>query len=125
MITDNIGVILIVTGAITAGVLLQYLAPQFFLRASVGETPQDALGMFYARAWGVAVFAYGALLIYAGLQPEGRDAIVAAATVGKAGFVLLILTHWSSQAFARRLAPVIVFDTLCVALYLVYLFGLA
>src|SRR5499433_3215201 len=81
MIATHIEPILIITGAITAIALVQFLAPSRVLRMIFGETPTDAISLALARHWGLLIFCVGMLLIYAASHPSVRDpAMVFAAT---------------------------------------------
>ena len=64
MIGTHIELILIVTGALTAIALLQFIAPASVLRMIYGEAPTDEVGLAVARHWGLLTFLIGALLIY-------------------------------------------------------------
>jgi hypothetical protein len=61
----NIELILVVTGAITAIALLQFITPAPVLRMIYGKDPADEVGLAVARHWALLVFLVGALLIYA------------------------------------------------------------
>src|SRR5262245_56635115 len=63
MIAAHIEPILIVTGAITAIALIQFIAPVQFLRMIFGETLTDVIGLALARHWGLLIFCVGVLLI--------------------------------------------------------------
>jgi hypothetical protein len=56
MIDAHIELILIVTGAITAIALLQFIAPTSVLRMIFGEAPTDKVGLAVARHWGLLTF---------------------------------------------------------------------
>ena len=64
MIGARVELVLIVTGAITAIALLQFIAPAPVLRTIYGESPTDEVGLAVARHWGLLTFLIGALLIY-------------------------------------------------------------
>ena len=68
MIGAHIELILIVTGAVTATALLQFIAAAPVLRMIFGEAPTDKVGLAVARHWGLLTFLIGALLIYAALS---------------------------------------------------------
>ena len=62
MIGAHIELILIVTGALTAIALLQFIAPASVLRMIYGEAPTDKVGLAVARHWGLLAFLVGAIL---------------------------------------------------------------
>lgn len=121
IVTDNISLILYVTGAITMATFLQYFLPSFFLKATIGQETEGPAGRFYAQGWGLAVGVLGLMLVYAGAHEEGREAIVMAGLLGKAGFIALILMNWSRHPFVRGHMGALILDTICVVLYGLYL----
>ena len=56
MIGANIELILIVTGALTAIALLQFIAPAPVLCVIFGEAPTDKVGLAVARHWACSFF---------------------------------------------------------------------
>ncbi len=121
MIQSYIVPILWVTGAITASMALQFVAPRPILRIFTGLDVDDEVTLFYARAAGLMISLYGVLLIWAASDPAIRTAVLTATAIGKAGFVGLILTR--IRGFARGYTIVVVFDTACVAVFVAYLLG--
>ena len=83
MIGAHIEVILIVTGALTAGALLQFIAPIPTMRLIYGEASTSEVGVFLARHWGLLIFLIGVLLIYAAYHPGVRDPATLLAAVEK------------------------------------------
>ena len=83
MIGAHIELILIVTGALTAMAVLQFIAPTPVLRAIDGKAPTDEVGLALARHWGLLVFLIGILLIYAAFHPAVRDPAMVVAIVEK------------------------------------------
>jgi hypothetical protein len=73
MIGAHIEIILIVTGALTAGALLHFIAPIPTMRMIYGEAPTSDVGVFLARHWGLLIFLIGVLLIYAAFHPGVRE----------------------------------------------------
>ena len=98
MIGAHIEVILIVTGALTAVALLQFIAPLPMPRLIYGEAPVDEVSLFLARHWGLLIFLIGVLLIYAAFHPDLR-------------------------ASATPLAAIAVGDSLIALVYVLYLAG--
>jgi hypothetical protein len=124
MITQNINIILYITGGITACMIFQFIAPKLFLKKAMNITLQDEAGLFFAQHWGILVFLFGILLIFSAVYPEIRKSVLIAASVEKAAFVFMILLNIKKD-FVRGMIPAAVFDTLCVVLYLIYLTGIA
>jgi len=73
MIGAHIDIILIVTGALTALALLQFIAPVPMLRMIYGDAPTDEVSLSLARHWGLLIFLIGVLLIYAAFHPAVRN----------------------------------------------------
>jgi hypothetical protein len=122
MIGANIQIILIVTGAITMGMLLVYLAPQPMLRLMLGQgVPTEPVGVLMARQWGMLVFCVGALLVYAAFHPELRKPVMVAAVVEKVALAVALL---SPAMRHRGMAMTIALGDLGMALiYVLYLAG--
>ena len=85
MITSNIEVILIVTGALTAAMVVQFFAPSWMLRHTYGEAPSGPISIALARHWGLLLFCVGALLVYSAFHPALRAPALVLASVEKAG----------------------------------------
>src|SRR5262252_10505340 len=88
MIGAHIELILIVTGALTAIALLQFIAPASVLRMIYGEAPTDEVGLAVARHWGLLTFLVGALLVYAAFHPSVRGPAMVVAVIEKAALGL-------------------------------------
>ena len=88
MIGAHIELILIVTGALTAIALLQFIAPASVLRMIYGEAPTDEVGLAVARHWGLLIFLVGALLVYAAFHPSVRVPAMVVAVIEKAALGL-------------------------------------
>jgi hypothetical protein len=74
VITSNIATVLIATGALTASMLAQFVAPRWTLRHVFGEVPSGVVTIALTRHWGLLLFCVGALLIYARSTPSTRRA---------------------------------------------------
>jgi hypothetical protein len=119
MLNRHIGRILLVTGIVTMLPGLQFLAPTLALQAQ-GMQTGDNTGIFFARHWGLLVFLFGALLVYAARHEAARRPIMFAAAVEKFGLVVMVALAWSDPALAGMHVPA-VFDGLCVLLYSAFL----
>jgi hypothetical protein len=122
VIGANIQPILIVTGAITASMLLQYVAPQPVLRLVYGaDAPTEPVALLLARQWGLLVFCIGALLIYAAFHAEMRAPVMVAAVVEKVALAVALL---SPAMRNRGMARMVALGDLAMALiYVLYLVG--
>ena len=79
MIQSNIALILFITGGITASMILQFFAPRLYLKTFNQLDVSDPVGLFFARFWALMVGLVGALLIWAGMEPSARGAVIAVA----------------------------------------------
>ena len=122
VITANIEAILIVTGALTATMLAQFVAPSWMVRHVFGEAPSGPVSMVLARHWGLLLFCVGALLVYAAFHPPLREPAVVLASVEKAGFVACVFgTSLRQRPMASIMAAG---DAVMVLVYVLYLVGL-
>ena len=124
MISNNISMILMVTGAVTLLPFLQFLFPAQFLKALNKIEIRDEAGLFFARHWGMLAFVMGGLMIYAASHPEARTAIVGAALIEKAALMMMIALHWN-RPFAKGFAVTALFDGACCVIFALYLAGAA
>ena len=69
MISRYIKPILIVTGLITASMIAAVFAPALVLDQLFAEPPSDAVTLAVIRHWGLLVFCFGGLLVWAALSP--------------------------------------------------------
>jgi|SRR6516165_121446 hypothetical protein len=121
MVGTHIELILIVTGALTAIALLQFIAPASVLRMIYGEAPTDQVGLAVARHWGLLIFLVGALLVYAGFHPSVRGPAMVIAVIEK---VALGLGIFGTPLRTRPAAAAIAAGDLLIALiYVLYLAG--
>jgi len=121
MIGAHIELILIVTGAVTAIALLQFIAPAPVLRMIYGGAPTDEVGLAVARHWGLLTFLIGALLIYAAFHPSVRDPVMVVAVIEKAALGVGIFgTSLRSHPAAASAAAA---DSIIAIIYVLYLAG--
>jgi hypothetical protein len=121
MITSHIEAILIITGAITATMLVQFFAPLWMVRHTYGEAPSGAVSIALARHWGLLLFCVGALLVYSAFHPELRKPAVVLASLEKAGFVACVFgTSLRKHPIASIMAAG---DAVMTLLYVLYLAG--
>jgi len=121
MIASNIEAVLIVTGALTASMLAQFVAPRWILRHAFGEVPSGAVSIALARHWGLLLFCVGALLIYAGFHPAVRTPALVLASIEKVGFVACVFG--SSLRRRPAVAAMAIGDGVMVLVYVLYLLG--
>ena len=122
MITSNIELILIVTGALTATMLAQFVAPFWVARHTFGEVPSGAVSIALARHWGLLLFCVGALLVYSAFHPAVREPAVVLASVEKAGFAACVFgTSLRKRPIISMMAAA---DALMALVYVLYLLGL-
>ncbi len=122
MIGANIKLILLVTGIITASMIAAFFAPATVLNQLFAEPPSDAVSLALMRHWGLLVFCFGGLLIYAAYRPELRKPVLVFTIVEKVALVLGILflpLALRSGAYVAAAS-----DATFTTLYLLYLAGL-
>lgn len=124
MITNNITLILYITGGITALPLLVFVAPRLMFKALQITSPSGDLHGLIERHWGMSIFITGLLLLWSAYDPAIRTSVLTCVALNKAAFVgVMVMNRKVEQVW--NFAPAIIFDTACVAIYLLYLTGLA
>ena len=121
LITDNIKWIMLVTGVITCSMLLATVNPQAGLMNTFGASIDGPIAEIVVRNWGALIGLVGGMLIYAAFKPELRAFVLVIACISKLTFISLVLTFGSQ--FMGKAIVAVVFDSIVVALYLVYLFA--
>ena len=121
MIGPHVEIILIVTGAVTALALMQFIAPSPALRMVFGAAPADVVSIALARHWGLLIFLVGALLVYAAFHPLVRAPVMVVAVIEKA--VLGLGVFGTSLRTHPAAAAVAAGDTLIALIYVLYLAG--
>ena len=95
MIGRYMKIILLVTGIATATMIAAFFAPGFVLGQLFVDPPTDALSLAVTRHWGVLVFCFGVLLIYAAYRRDTRKPVLIVTILEKvvlvAGLLLLPL----------------------------------
>src|SRR5262249_24986896 len=119
MIGAHIEVILIVTGALTAAALLQFIAPIPIVRMICGEAPSKGVSLLLARHWGLLIFLIGVLLIYAASHPEVRAPATLLAAIEKISLGVGVFgTFLRKYSVAVAIAAGDLFISLVYVLYL-------
>ena len=122
MIAAHIQLILLITGLATASALAVFLAPAVTMKMLFGQVPSDPLSLAIARHWGLLIFCFGVLLIYAAYHPEVRTPTLVLASLEKIVLATGVLT---SSLRRRPIALVVALsDAAFAALYVMYLAGL-
>lgn len=123
MLASSIGLILVVSGVITAGAgLAAILFPHLFLRLGFGvESPISSL-VFFVRHWGVLIIAVAALLVYSAYAPAIRAPVLAAAAIEK--FAIGLLTFFGPLKRTSAMTAIALGDSAFAILYVAYLAGL-
>jgi hypothetical protein len=122
MVAAQIELILLITGAVTAGALVLFLAPVTMMKMLFGQGPSDAFSLLIVRHWGLLVGLVGGLLIFAAYHAEIRVPTLIVAIAEKAAFALRIFV---SPLRRRRMVLIMALtDAGMAAVYLMYLTGL-
>jgi len=125
MITDNIAIILYVTGIITTSMLVVFISPRLYfekmlhVKVAYGDLPE-----LIERHWGLTTFITGLLLIWAGCDPAIRKPVLACVALNKGVFVGMLLLDYKKE-YVRPFIPTIIFDGACAVIYIIYLMGWA
>ena len=118
-IVANIKWIMLASGGITCSMILAFVAPQAGLQATFGATIDGPIAQIVVRNWGALITMVGGMLIYGAFVPVHRGLILTVASISKIIFILLILIH--GQAFVPVAMPALIFDSIAISLYVVYL----
>ncbi len=122
MIGRYMKIILLVTGIATATMIAAFFAPGLVLAQLFVDPPTDAVSLAVTRHWGVLVFCFGVLLIYAAYRRDTRKPVLIVTILEKvvlvAGLLLLPLElHSGAYVVAAS-------DATFSLLYILYLAGL-
>lgn len=121
-ISANIEWVMIVSGVLTASMILQAIAPRYALMQTFGEDLPGPLGEAFTRLLGFVIFLVGALLIYTAPDPAAREPVLIMAVTGKTAFAGLVFrqgSRWLKKPAALMAAG----DMVMVALFVWYLAG--
>jgi hypothetical protein len=114
--------ILLVSGVITASMIAALLAPSVVLNQLFRNPPSDAVSLTVMRHWGVMVFCFGVLLVYAAYHADIRTPVLVATVIEKVALVAGLLLLPLPLRFGGYVAAAS--DLAFSALYLLYLAGL-
>lgn len=121
MITENIQLILVITGAMTAGAAGFFVFPRSLLQRLFGLEEIGQELTLVTRLLGLFLFLIGALLVNAGFDPGLRTSIVLAAITEKIVFAGLAFWGPLKKSGIAKLAAT--GDSFMVLLYVGYLSG--
>ena len=122
MIGRFMKIILLVTGIATATMIAAFFAPGLVLAQLFVDPPTDPVSLAVTRHWGMLVFCFGVLLIYAAYRRDTRKPVLIVTILEKvvlvAGLLLLPLElHSGAYVVAAS-------DATFSLLYILYLAGL-
>jgi hypothetical protein len=122
MLGAQIEWILLITGLLTAGAVVVFLAPVPMMKMLFGQAPSGVLSLLIARHWGLLVFLVGALVVYSAYHAEVRVPTLIVAIAEKTVLVLGLLI----SPFRRRSVVLVMAlaDASMATVYLMYLIGL-
>lgn len=120
IITDNIHLILLASGAFTMLPIVVFLFPTHGPRLLFGVDAPDGAGGLFTRHWSLLAPSLGALLIYAAWHPELRAPLMLAAGIEKAGLIGLIVAD-RKQPHTARMGPILIIDVIIVSLFAIHL----
>jgi len=120
---NYVNIMLYVTGIFTTSVIVFFFAPELAMERLLKISLKDVFSVFLVRHWALLIGLFGLLIICSAHNPEIRNAVLIAASIEKAGLVLLILKNFNRE-FTRGLRGVMLVDATCVALYVLYLAGI-
>ena len=104
MIAGHAGIVLIVTGAMTASAVLAAVAPTFALEQLFGIADPDRAIVLIARHWALLVASVGCLLVFAGASGVAQGPVILAGLVEKIAIVALLLASpFRSRPLARAI----------------------
>jgi hypothetical protein len=121
MITENIQLILVVTGGMTTGAIGFFLFPRFLLQRVFGVEEIGQALTLVTRHWGLLLSLLGALLVYAAFEPGLRVSVMAVAAIEKIVFAGLVFWGPLKKSGIARCAAA--GDGLMALLYVLYLSG--
>ena len=121
LIGAHIELILIVTGVLTAGAIVLFLAPAAVFTRVFGKAPDEAASLALARHWGLIVFLIGALLVYAAFDPPLRAPAMLVAAIEKCALGAGVLGSGLRDYPAARAAAI--GDSLMALVFVLYFAG--
>jgi hypothetical protein len=123
IVADHIRAVLLISGAFTLLPIIVFLFPTRGPRLLFGVDAPNAAGGLFTRHWSLLASSLGVLLIYAAWHPELRAPLMLAAGFEKAGLVGLIAADWN-KPHTVGMRPIVIFDSVIVSVYAIYLLHL-
>lgn len=121
MITENIQLILVVTGGMTACTIGFFLFPRFFLQRVFGIEEIGLALTLVTRHWGLLLSLLGALLVCAAFTPSLRVSVMVVATIEKVVFAGLVF--WGPLKISGIAKFAAAGDSVMALLYVLFLSG--
>ncbi|TGL58147.1 hypothetical protein EHQ58_12255 [Leptospira ognonensis] len=113
--------IMIFSGVITCSMFLSLFSPQAGLLTTFGATLEGDLSNIVVRNWGALIGMVGCLLVYGAYHLESRPLVLAIAIFSKSIFIFLVLIF--GQAYLEKAALAVVFDSIVILLFSIYLYS--
>jgi hypothetical protein len=114
--------ILYISGVLTITPALLYFSPHIFSKKIFHFEYSDDIADFFVRDWGLMVSIFGVLIILSVHFIEIRTAVLTAAAINKAAFVLLVFLK-RKIPFVKGLFLSAYMDAVIVLLYLLIVAG--
>ena len=118
----NMKWVMLVSGALTCTMLYVVIAPEAALRTTFGESLTGPLADVIVRNWAAMIVIGGAMLIYGAFDPPSRPPILMMTALGKAAFIVLVLSH-GARYLSQQAVVAVVLDSVMVVLFAAYLAG--
>ena len=122
MISQNIDLILLVSGLATMGAIALLFAPRQILKLLFDLDTSEPTTLFLARHWGLLVFLVGGLLVYSTYDHNLRDPVLLLACLEKLAIAGLIFLGPTTRTPASTF--VAAGDLSFAMLYICYFIGL-
>ncbi len=119
IITKNIKWIMLISGVLTCTTIYAAIDPEAALMTTFGASISGPIAEIVVRNWGALVTLVGAMLIYGAFKPLHRSLVLVVASISKIVFIGLVLTI--GNQYLGKAGFTIVFDSVVVIIFLVYL----
>ena len=123
MISENIDIILLVTGCVTSVVTLQFFFPTFYANKILKIELADDVTKFYFAHGGLVVLSISIMLIWAAFIPEMQRPVALAGLIEKAALAAWVFKD-IKKPYTKMMLPAALFDTGCSILYGLFLLGM-
>lgn len=117
---SNFKWIMFIAGLLTCSMFYAAFAPQASLESNFGQSLRGPIAEIVVRNWGALIGLSGGMLIYGAFVPSVRPFVLVIAGLGKAIFIVLVLTY--GRDFLEFGAGVaVVADSTMIVLFVIYL----